>query len=98
LNRVLGNPFIAQRTTNKERIMKRYATTNWKARIVFGAATIAVAVAVLESVAGGMRYPDQDMLAARRQMIAAQAEQVERLRALQDGQVKAADLRHGRQI
>ncbi len=78
--------------------MNRYETTNWKAKLAITAATIAVAVAVLESVASGMRYPDPDTLAARRQTIAAQAEQVEKARALQDGQVKAAEVRYGKRI
>jgi hypothetical protein len=78
--------------------MNRYETTNWKAKLAIAAATIAVAVAVLESVVSGMLYPNPDTLAARKQTIAAQAEQVEKARALQDGQVKAAEVRHGKRI
>jgi len=55
-------------------------------------------VAVLESVVRGMLYPNPDTLAARRQTISAQAEQVERARALQDGQVKSAEMGHGRRV
>lgn len=78
--------------------MNRYETKNLKAKLAIGAATIAVAVAVLESVVSGMLYPDPDRLAARKQTIAAQAEEVEKARALQDGQVKAAEMRYGKRI
>jgi hypothetical protein len=75
--------------------MNRYEATNWKAKLAIAAATTAVAVAILESVVSGMLYPNPDTLAARKQTIAAQAEQVEKTRVLQESQVKAAEVRYG---
>jgi len=78
--------------------MNAYKSTSRTAKLAIAIVTIALSVGVLEIVANGMKHPDPYTVAMRQQEIAAKAEQVQQARALQDGQVKAAELRHGKRI
>jgi len=72
--------------------MNAYATSNWKARLAVGAVTIAVAAGLLEVVTSGFLHPSADAVAARERVIAAQADQADRIRALESHEVKAAQV------
>ena len=69
-----------------------YTTTNWKTKIAMGAVTIALVAGLLEVVASGFLYPAPESIAMRQQVIAAQAERIEKARELHNGEVKAAEL------
>jgi len=70
--------------------MKAYKTTNWQAKIVLGAVTIAISALLLEGLANRFVYPSAEAVEARRTVIAAQAQYLDRARALVGGEVKAA--------
>ncbi|MFO1315271.1 MAG: hypothetical protein U1F58_06665 [Burkholderiales bacterium] len=70
--------------------MKTYGAAGWKHRVVFLAATIALAVGGLEMVARGMMHPDPETVAARRQFIAAEAERAGQIRDLEKGEIRFA--------
>ena len=70
--------------------MKTYDAIGWKQKVVFTAATIALAVGGLELVVGGMINPDPDTLAARAQFIAAEAQRAGQIRALEKGEIRYA--------
>jgi len=70
--------------------MNRYPGMTIKSRLAAAAIALTVVAGLLETVAGGFLYPDADAQMARRQTIAAQADQVARARALAEGQVKSA--------
>ena len=70
--------------------MKTYGAAGWKRRVVFLAATIALAVGGLEMVARGMMHPDSETVAARRQFIAAEAERAGQIRDLEKGEIRFA--------
>ena len=72
--------------------MNTYPTTNWKARLAVGAVTITVAAGLLEVVTSGFLHPSADAVAARERVIAAQADQADRIRALESHEVKAAQV------
>ncbi len=78
--------------------MNAYKSTTRTARFAIAIITIAASAGVLELVVNGMKHPDPNTVAMRQQEIAAKADQVQQARALQDGQVKAAELRHGKRI
>ena len=65
--------------------MNTYQATSRKARIAAAALSLTVVAALLEVVASGFLHPNQESVAARQQVIAAQAEQVARSRALSKG-------------
>ena len=71
--------------------MNTYQATSRKARIAAAALSLTVVAALLEVVASGFLHPNQESVAARQQVIAAQAEQVARSRALSSGEVKSAE-------
>lgn len=70
--------------------MNTYNPTSRKTKGIFVVATLAVAGAVLELVAGGMRFPDPDTAAVREQVIAMQAERAQQIRALDRGELRYA--------
>lgn len=72
--------------------MKTYDAIGWKRKVVFLAATIAIAVGGLEMVTRGMTHPDPDTLAARQQFIAAEAERAGQIRALEKGEIRYATI------
>lgn len=72
--------------------MKTYQATTCKTRIAAAAVSIAIVAALLEVLASGFVHPDPDAVMARQQVIAAQAEQIARARALANGEVKAAQV------
>ena len=72
--------------------MNTYPTTNWKARLAVGAVTIAVAAGLLEVVTSGFVHPSAAAMAARERVIASQANQAERIRALESHELKAAQV------
>lgn len=63
---------------------------SWTHRVAFAFVTIAIAAAVLELVAGTMRFPDPDTMAIREQVLAAQSERAQQIRALQQGELRIA--------
>ena len=70
--------------------MDTYNTTNWKQKLVFVAATIAISVGGLQLLAGAMTHPDPNVLASRAQFIAAESERAGQIRALERGEVRLA--------
>ena len=78
--------------------MNAYKSTSRTAKLAIAFLTIALSVGVLETVVNGMKHPDPNTVAMRQREIAAKADQVQQARALQEGQVKAAELRHGKRI
>ncbi len=78
--------------------MNRYESTTWKWKLAMAAVAVCISAGLLEAVTDGMSHPDATALAARQRVIAAQAEQVERARALERGEVKAADANAGARI
>jgi hypothetical protein len=71
--------------------MKAYNPISWKKKAVIAAATLAVAIGVLETVASSMKYPDPETMAVRWQVIAAQSERAAHIRDLARGDVRVAD-------
>ena len=71
--------------------MNRYQATSRKTRIAAAVLSIAIVAALLEVVTSGFVHPDPDTVMARQQVIATQAEQVARARALSNGEVKSAE-------
>ena len=71
--------------------MNAYNPISWKKKLVFAAATLAIAVGTLELVAGSMKFPDADTMAVREQVLAAQSERAQQIRSLQNGEVRIAD-------
>ena len=71
--------------------MNAYNPISWKKKLVFVAATLAIAVGTLELVAGAMKFPDADTMAVREQVLAAQSERAQQIRSLQNGEVRIAD-------
>ena len=78
--------------------MNRYEPMNWQWKLVMAVVAIAVSAGLLDAVADGMNRPDATALAVRRQVIAAQADEVDRRRALERGEIKAAEANSGGQI
>ena len=78
--------------------MNAYKSTSRTAKLAIAIVTIALSLGVLEIVANDMKHPDPDTVAMRQHEIAAKADQVQQARALRDGDVKAAELRHGKRI
>lgn len=70
--------------------MKTYRGTSITFRIATAVLSVALMAALLETVTDGFLYPDPQTVAARRDAIAVQADQVARARALGEGQVKSA--------
>lgn len=71
--------------------MNTFEATTRKTRIAAAALSLSVVAALLEVVASGFLHPNPESVAARQQVIAAQAEQVARSRALSNGEVKSAE-------
>ena len=72
--------------------MKTYSATGWKHKVVFLAATIALAVGGLELVTRGMMHPDPETVAARQKFIAAEAERAGQIRDLEKGEIRYATI------
>jgi len=70
--------------------MKAFQGTTRKPRIAAAALSLAIVAGLLEAVIGGFLYPDPEAMSVRRGVIAAQADQVARARALANGEIKAA--------
>ena len=70
--------------------MKTYQSTSIRFRIAAAVLSLAIVAGLLEVVAGGFLHPDAQTVAARRQFIAAQADEAARARALAEGEVKSA--------
>jgi hypothetical protein len=70
--------------------MNAYNPISWKKKMVFAAATLAIAAGVLEFVAGTMKFPDAEVMAVRERVIAAQSERAQQIRDLQQGEVRIA--------
>ena len=78
--------------------MNAYNPISWKKKLVFAAATLAIAAGVLEVVAGSMKFPDPDTMAVREQVIAVQTERAQQIRELVRGEVRIADTATGGRI
>ena len=72
--------------------MKTYGATGWKHKVVFLAATLALAVGGLELLTRGMMHPDPETLAARQQFIAAEADRAAQIRDLEKGEIRYATI------
>ena len=70
--------------------MNACQTNGWKQKLVFVVATVAIGMGTLELVAGAMKFPDPETMAVREQVLAAQSERAQEIRALQRGEVKVA--------
>ena len=70
--------------------MNAYQTTGWKQKLVFVVATLSIGMGTLELVAGAMKFPGAESMAVREQVLAAQSERAQEIRALQRGEVKVA--------
>ncbi|HEY1325353.1 MAG TPA: hypothetical protein VGI14_00340 [Casimicrobiaceae bacterium] len=69
--------------------MKSYQATYTKFRIAAAVVALAIAAGLLEAMTSGFLHPDPQTVAARRDWIAAEADQAARARALADGEVKS---------
>jgi len=78
--------------------MKSYTPMTWPAKAAAAAVTVAIVAVLLESVTAGFVHPAPEAIAARKAVIAAQADQVEKARALNAGQLKAADARSDKRL
>jgi hypothetical protein len=70
--------------------MNMYSTASWRQRILFVAATLAIGAGTLELVAGAMKFPAPESMAARVQILAAQSERAYQLRTLRQGELRVA--------
>ena len=59
-------------------------------RLAFALVTLVVGAGALELVAGAMKYPDPEAMAARERVIAMQAERAQQIRALAHGEMRYA--------
>ncbi len=71
--------------------MNTYHPTSLARKLGIAAITFVVALGTLQLVAGGMTHPDPEVVAARQQFIAMEAEAAQEIRDLARGQVHYAD-------
>ncbi|MFO1415458.1 MAG: hypothetical protein U1F10_16450 [Burkholderiales bacterium] len=64
--------------------------TKWTDKLAIVAVTVVIGLGTLQWVAGAMTCPDAESIALRRQVIAAQEERSQQIRALQNGEVRLA--------
>ena len=70
--------------------MNAYAPISWKKKVILAAATLGVAVGLLEAVSNAMVNPDPETMAVRERVIAMQSERAAQIRELQQGEMRVA--------
>lgn len=71
--------------------MNTYDPTSPARKLGIAVLTFVLALGTLQLVAGGMTHPDPDVVAARQQFLAMEAEVAQEIRDLARGQVHYAD-------
>jgi len=70
--------------------MNAYRPIRFSQKLAAAAITFVIGAGVLELVAGAMRFPDPEAMAARERVIAMQSERAQQIRALERGEVRYA--------